>query len=293
MLLTLAFGFSACERNERSNVPHYTSVNEAYEMLDKGNTSSAIELLERVVADNPANAEARVMLASAYMGKAGIDVLSLNDAFHDVLFSKSLSDIFFKGGPKSPGGAAPSDPVTGAPPIDNGVQITPAELLFEKIDEFLNNVRRVLVILDRFPRVSEERWPMLDQALYNLDQATLSRETRLYRMFIRVIYLKEVVVERVIRDASLGTREWACRMDGQRVSDSIHWIIATVTSISEDYLEVFPGQASPFDRVEVLFKGFDQEMDRLEADAPPGGDTAILIGQRRLRETLRCSGAAK
>lgn len=275
--------------------PRYTAVNEAYELLDKGQTSRAIALLEDIVREEPSNTEARVMLASAYMGRAGIDVLSMHDAFKDVLFSRSLSDVFFKGGSRTKSAATPgstqSDPLTGAPPLVGShsvVEPTPAEKMFERVDEFLNNVRRLLVILNRFPRVNAQKWPLLDHALYNLDQTPLQREIRLYRMFIRMIYLKEVLVTRVLRDASFGTRQWACSLELEQLHESLTWISTSIAAISEDFIELYPGDGSPFTRVEALFTVFSEELGELEAATPPGGETISMMGQRRIRESFKC-----
>jgi hypothetical protein len=306
LLAVLTLGLVAatlpgCARKQNEATVRYTAVNEAYGLLDKGQTSRAIALLEDILRDEPYNAEARVMLASAYMGRAGIDVLSMHDAFKDVLFSRSLSDVFFSGGKKAPDldgtgkPVAPRDPLTGAPGVDgrDSVTVTPAERLFEKIDEFLNNIRRVLVILDRFPRVPPAKWPLLEQALLNLSKTPLQREVRLYRMFIRLIYLKEVLVTRVIRDSTFATRKWACNLELDQLHDSLTWISTSLAEISEDFIEVYPRDGSPFTRVEALFKVFRDELGELEASAPAGGETATMIGERRIREAFHCAAGGE
>lgn len=290
----MAWALAGCASKEKGSTLQYTAVNEAYELLDKGQTSRAIALLEQIVSEEPTNTEARVMLASAYMGRAGIDVLSMHDAFKDVLFSRSLSDVFFKGGNQhgvSVPGATRSDPLTGAPALagsDGRVVPTPAEKVFERLDEFLNNVRRVLVILDRFPRVSARKWPLLDQALYNLDQTSLQREIRLYRMFIRMLYFKEVLVTRVLRDPTFGTAQWACTLELSQLHESLTWISNSIVSISEDFIEIYPRNGSPFTKIEALFKVFSEELAKLESLTPPGGETAMMMGERRIREAFSC-----
>lgn len=285
----------ACARKENRTTPRYTAVNEAYELLDKGQTSRALALLETIVQEEPANTEARVMLASAYMGKAGIDVLSMHDAFKDVLFSRSLSDVFFKGGKSQDAAPTPgsttSDPLTGAPPVaDSEAENapTPAEALFERVDEFLNNVRRVLVVLDRFPRVQPTQWPMVDQALYNLNQTPLHREIRLYRMFIRMIYLKEVLVTRILRDPNFATRKWACTLELAQLHESLSWVSIALAEISEDFIKLYPKDGSPFTRVEALFKVFSEKLGNLEASTPAGGETAMMMSQRRINKSFGC-----
>jgi hypothetical protein len=292
--IALISALSACGGKDRRVAQRYTAVNEAYELLDKGQTSRAIALLEKIVSEEPRNTEARVMLASAYMGGAGVDVLSMHDAFKDVLFSRSLSDIFLNGEKKHDApapGTTPSDPFTGAPPIEGSEdreQSTPAERMFVRLDEFLNNVRRLLVVLDRFPRVSARKWSLLDQALYNLDQTTLEREIRLYRMFIRMIYLKEVLIHRVIRDPNFGTAYWACTLELSQLHESLSWISNSITSISSDFIEVYPRDGSPFAKIEALFKVFSEELEEFESSTPPGGETATMMGDRRIREAFKC-----
>jgi hypothetical protein len=279
----------------------YTRINEAYELLDQGQTSRAIVLLQDVLREDPGNREARVMIASAYMGRAGIDVLSMHDAFRDVLFSKSLSDVFLKGGGKkdepSPGDSVQVDPLTGAPRIDSksGVKVSKVERMLEQVDEFLNNLRRVLVILDRFPKVVERRWPLMDEALSHLDRTgdnrEMEREVRLYRMFVRLIYLKEVLVTRIVRDTSFGTRRWACTVELEDFHEGLTWVSATVALLSEDFRHVYPREAPPFERFEAMLKLFAEELGSLRESAVAGTETATASAQWELRDAFRCGAA--
>lgn len=265
-----------------------TAVTEAYTLMDHGQTGRAIELLEQVVQQEPGNEEARLMLASAYMGKAGIDVLSLHDAFQDVLFSHSLSDVFLSGDK----GAA-KDPVKGAdlPAAQQSKDDTPVERVFQNVDEFLNNVRRVMLIFNRFPHVDESKWPLLDQALWNLDQIKPAKQVRVYRLFIRMVYFKEFLVVKVIKDPSFGTRSWACQIETEALKEHLLWMMTTLARASEDFIYIYPKEGSPFIRASAIFKTFEDELERLDHDAPVGGETGMMIGQRRLREALRCGTA--
>lgn len=286
-LLFVSCGKGVAEAKKPANTP----VTEAYTLLDKGQTAQALELLEGILEKDPSNSEARLLLASSYMGVAGIDVFSLHDAFNDVLFSKSLSQVFFSG--SKPSGTG--DPLTGSnlPDARHGRDDTPVEKLFESVDEFLNNVRRVTVIFERFPHVPEHKWPLMEQSLMNLDQLPPDKGVRVYRMFIRLIYLKEVLVTRVIRDPSFGTREWACSLELEGLDQSLRWISDTLAQVSDDFVHVYPGKASPFVRVQALFKEFEGALTSLESTAPSGSETADLAGQRRLREMLQCGSGTR
>lgn len=264
---------------------------EAYGLLDRGETGRAIELLERVLGNDPSNDEARLLLASAFMGKAGIDVLSLHDAFSDVLFSRSLKDVFFTGGRKAEKHEEGGNTLTGSglPDVKRSVKPTPIERGIQKLDEFLNNLRRVMVVFDRFPRIAESKWPLVDQALWHLDQLPNEREVRVYRMFVRLIYLKEVLITRVVRDQSLGSQQWICNLELENFREHLAWGADGLARVSDDFTRVYPKQASPFDRFQSLFAVASEELDRLESDAPAGGETGTLVVQRRVREALECA----
>src|SRR5687767_4959672 len=87
VLATIAMA-GACAGERKSEVEH--PIREAYALMDQGHNAKAVILLERVVSTDPDNSEARVLLASAYLGQAGVDVYELHRTFQDVLFAKPL-----------------------------------------------------------------------------------------------------------------------------------------------------------------------------------------------------------
>jgi hypothetical protein len=281
----LTGGLVACaKQNQDTRKANRTAVGEAYTLMDHGDNGRAVILLEGVVEQEPANAEARLMLASAYMGKAGIDVLVLHDSFQDVLFSRSLSEVFSS---DTNAGEAPkaSAPKNGLLP---GEEETRVEKLLRQLDALLDTTRRVMIIFNRFPQIPERNWPYLDQALFHLDQLGDIKEVRVYRLFIRMLYLKEYLVRKIIHDSSFGTRAWACRLEASELQDGLLWAMSLLANASQDFIQIYPKEGSPFVRAYALFRGIEDGLTHLQDEVPVGGESAMSMGQRRLREALRC-----
>jgi hypothetical protein len=296
--LSITVAFIACAKPNSDASANRSAVTEAYTLMDRGENGRAVELLENVVAQEPHNSEARLILASAYMGKAGIDVLALHDAFHDVLFSKSLSQVFATHGDSAAAGATKPTP-TPKPkdehpsedtlhdrrqPLDD----TPAEKMIRNLDDSLDSLRRVMVIFDRFPHVSENKWPYLDQALFQLSQIEPAKEVRVYRLFIRMIYFKEYLVRKIIRDTTFGTRAWACRLELEEFNEGLNWIMALLAGASEDFKALYPREESPFDQGREIFRKMSEAIVTTQEGAPQNGDKSVAASQLKLRETLRC-----
>jgi hypothetical protein len=274
----------ACaKQSEESRNANRSAVREAYTLLDHGQINRAIAVLEPVVDQEPDNHEARLMLASAYMGKAGIDVMSIHAAFHDVLFSKSLSEVLTSKKPATEALAAGELPAQ-----RKSARETPVEAAIRKIDEFLNTVRRTTVIFNRFPHVAEKNWPLVDQALSHLDRLPNVGEVRVYRLFIRMVYLKEFLTNRIVRDPSFGTHDWACSLEVSDLQDGLNWSMSIMGRASDDFVTLYPTEASPFAKAHAIFSSVAEALDNVQKDAPVGVETGAQVAQRRLREALKC-----
>ncbi|MBC7385877.1 MAG: hypothetical protein H7301_06915 [Cryobacterium sp.] len=74
-------------------VRQMTPVQEAYRLMDQGENAKAVVVLEDSLARNTSDpSDAHQLLASAYVGLAGIDIYKIQEAFQDILFRKSLRD---------------------------------------------------------------------------------------------------------------------------------------------------------------------------------------------------------
>ncbi|MGK5082006.1 hypothetical protein WDW37_01780 [Bdellovibrionota bacterium FG-1] len=275
-LLSFAFfagvvSLNACA--SKNDNPALDPLTEAYSLMDQGQNARAILILESEAARNPKDAETNVLLASAYLGKTGVDVYRIYDSFKDVLFDQSLSDKFWK---------ALLDRSI-APP--NGH--SPIELLIDQVDRFLNLVREVVSFLNRFPKVEKEKWALIDQALEHLDAIEATRDISLYRVFIRIIYLKAFINLEIIGNPDFGNRQWACGLDLNHFRDGLAWIARNLSLATEDFRRVYPDQYSSL----AIFSGTVTELyeglNGLESETSPSA-TGTLTLQGRLREAFKC-----
>ncbi len=257
-------------------------------MMDKGQNEKAALLLEKVVQDDPNNREAKILLASAYMGVAGIDIYKLHDTFKDVIFNQPLSDRFWG---KSKSGEGPLD--TGD--VDK-IKVssktmedeTPAiEDLIDNVDRILLKTKKVIEFLNRFPDVPRDKWPLLDSGLELLDQSGNDRDLCLYRVFFRVIYVKAYIGQEFLRNPDIPRKKWLCNIDLNNLRASVDWILKHLTSASEDFRRVFPRQSASINAFEAMSQTVQEELTALD-HSRDGTNTGMVILQGRFRSVLRC-----
>ena len=69
--LAIALALSACApAPKKAGSPEH----EAYTLMDQGSNAKAVLLMEATIEKKPDSSEARLLLASAYMGMAGVDI---------------------------------------------------------------------------------------------------------------------------------------------------------------------------------------------------------------------------
>lgn len=160
---------------------------EAVKLMDTGENAKAAAILEDSLAKHPDDDEAKLLLASSYMGMAGIDVYKIFDAFKDLIFKKSLKDQII----------TPHDGVADHPSLGDGAipdqdpAKTKSEIAVAKFDKTLSTLQLALIYLDRFPQIDEEKWPLVESALATLQSMkNPAGDTFVYRVLIRVIYSK-------------------------------------------------------------------------------------------------------
>ena len=275
--------FAACAKKQEAAPNPLT---EAYSLMDKGQNAKAILILEDAVARDPHNSEARVLLASAYLGEAGVDVYKIHDAFKDVLFDKSLGDSFWHG----PSGS--KDPSTGLPSfegVDTSPDKTPVELVLTRLDFLLMKLRQDVTFLNRFPDVEKIKWSLLDKALEHLDSVESEKDVCLYRVFVRIIYLRAYLSQEIIADPDFGSKKWACNLDVEKLRESLVWIARNLVGASDDFRQVYPGKASSFlAGFQGTITAFLEALEHAKSDDPAGANTGDLGVQQRLREAFKC-----
>ena len=261
------------------------ALHEAYTLMDRGENAKAVLLMERTLREDPANPEASLLLASAYMGSAGVDIYSLHDAFKDILFADPLENSFLGGGARPALDQPEALPPPPAPTPTQG----PAQALFAQLDDLLNRSRKVALFLNRFPHVDEVKWPYLIRALEVLDPLQDSgKDVKLYRVFIRVVLLKAYIEVRILRDSQLGTRPWVCRQDLSGLEEGLTWITGHLVKASSDFNQVFPDRASSLNRIHSYLAASLDELTLAREQSPPGTGLSLLQAEQGLGRLLQC-----
>lgn len=262
----------ACATKDPGTPVH--SLTEAYALMDRGENAKAILVLEALLAIEPNSAEARILLSSAYLGSAGVDVYRAHDHFQDIIFNKSLGSRLW-GEPDSSDEPGAIDP-----------EATPIERLLSQIDAYLGKLRQIVLFLNRFPHVERTHWPLLERAVEILEPMTLDSDARLYRIFLNVVYFRAYLSDEIIRDPTLGTEAWMCRMDVEHFRDSVIWSGKRLLTISNDYQAIRPENAFHL----VSLHGFTAALvEELMTYAPAGSRTATYVLQTKIREKFGCT----
>ena len=304
-LLLFIFAF-ACGRTAAQP----TRIQSAYTLLDHGQNASAIVLLESELREGSEHPdEARTLLASAYMGMAGIDIFSIFDAFQSFLFSKSLGDMFLgKGGgdanSASPGAGGP----TAVPPVSKDsdpdapevlqssvfgfsagdAKLNEADAQLMSVDATLASLERFGLYLARFPHVPERQWPLLASALDQLDRTAPNADLQMYKAFIRLIQLKSYLREKVIRDSGFGTRKWACNVELSEFAEPLGYFAGVLTAVSDDLDQAVKVGATKIKKPAQTIHDFVRSPNVTQVLALFNDGSTIGTLQLALRQKLNC-----
>ncbi len=225
----LLFGLSAigCGKARTGVLP---PKEEAVRLMDVGQNGKAAHILEQRVAGYPEDDEAKLLLASAYMGLAGVDVYSIFDAFQDLIFKRSLKDQVVGGNESAP----KVEIARGKIPEPKAGE-TPAEKALRSLDKITHHLQVSLVYLDRFQKVPESQWPLIETALALLESiAAPAVDVHTYKVFIRLVYAKSYLVAKVMKDDLAWSRQWACSFDPQAFDEDLGFFAQQALAIDED-----------------------------------------------------------
>ncbi len=308
--VSAVFVLSGCGRKD-AQARTLSLTREAYSLMDQGQNAKAILLLEERIAEVPDDMEARVMLASAYLGQTGVDVYKIYERFRDLLFNKPLKDAF------SPDDHSDDD---GADASDIPRAETPGEEAVESLDLFIAKFQSGSSFLRRFPKVLKSDWVLLDRALSILDDASLfpedvqisptdprvPRDLRLYRVFIRIVYLKAFLGETFLQERDLGSRRWVCQVKAQSASDGLDWTVGHLAQAAQDFRTVFPDKGFNLAVLQGWLQsihGVFYDPSSLSTDtgtsepgpvggAPVGMGTASQVSFARFRKLMGCGAVS-
>lgn len=266
-------------------------MNEAYELMDQGKNAKAILLLEPVVEKNPKNTEARIMLASAYLGNAGVHVYSAHDSFHDILFTRPLGESFWgaykpkiKMGPDClflPGSASVNV-------SEEEDEPSIVEKVLEHAGCFLGKLQAVTAFLTRFPDVPSEKWGYLDRALDLLVSIDNMRDVALYRIFIRVIYIKAVLKTDFVQNLDFGNKDWACSLQLEQLKDNVHWVAKQLDLTKKDFEDVYPDKTSVLEDLKKGLHAFLDSIDEFRSTVPGRFNSAFEQFHGFVLEKFHC-----
>ena len=266
----------ACSPSDRLITIH--PVKEAYRLIDQGKNALAIHILEETIAKDPGNSEARIVLASAYVGEAGVDVFKIYDNFKDIIFDKPMSERFWSDTKNTPSRDPPASK-----------ENTKLELFILQLDSFLLSLSQVTTFLSRFPDVEKIKWGLLDRALESLDFADSTQDVCIYRVFIRVIYLRAYLSQELIANPLFGSRYWACNLEIEHIRESLAWVLKNLVSATEAFQEADFDRAHSLAEFQGTVSGIVEALEQARSSAPVGVDSGSLELQKRLREAFQWS----
>jgi hypothetical protein len=264
-----------CGKSQQQTTIHPNK--EAYRLLDQGKSALAIYILEESIARNPDNSEARMLLSSAYVGEAGVDVFKIYDTFKDVIFDKPLSKRFW-----------PSQASESTSDSSASKNKTKIELFVSQLDSFLLTLSRVVSFLGRFPDVEKAKWVLLDRALENLELVDSTKDICLYRVFIRIIYLRAYLSQELMKNANLGSRSWACNLELEHMREALAWIMKNLINASEDFQKVDFGGSHSLAEFQGAIQAILDALEEAKSNAPVGVNSGYLGLQNKLREAFHC-----
>ncbi len=290
LLATLSVAVVSCGSKDQAQPQH--PLTEAYRLMDKGDNAKAAILLEQYLQQNPDSKEGKVLVASAYMGEAGVDIYKLYDSFKDVLFQEPLKDRFWGGGTNSDASLLGNDSdVENRKTVihkDQKVQpATPAQNLIDLSDRVFAKAQKIAEFLNRFPDVPRDKWPLLDSGIQSLNSAGNDRDISLYRIFFRLIYVKAFLGDEVLHDPNLGSKQWACSLDLSNLRENLNWILEQFSAASDDIRRAYPAQASNLNSAQAIVSAIQEDLDQLD-QAKNGENTGLLGLQTSLRSSLGC-----
>lgn len=239
LILLTALVVQSC--GSQPNRVQLNPIKEAYSMLNQGKNASAIVLLEAYLSTDKKNNEAKTVLASAYMGQAGIDVFKMYDAYKDVFFAHSVADEFTK----PAGKIAELAKKTSEPEKDPA----PVEKFIAQMDSSILQFQEFMRYISRMPKVEQEKWPLIDRALTILDSIDEpTKDIKLYRVFARVIYVRSYLGIKIVGNPDFGTEKWLRCLDFEEAIREFQWLIVKIDEAGVDFHNVYP------DRIPVWLK---------------------------------------
>lgn len=246
----------------------------AYRLMDRGQSAQATALLEEILErDSPSRNEeneARLMLASVYAGQAGVDIISLHKAFKDVFFSQSLVDSV----EQNNFGQLTSQ-VPQIEEDDSGLV-----KLVNDVGQVLYTSQRIMLFLSNLPKVDDQKWPLLEEAISVLQPINNPRDRVAYRFFLRMLYLRELIHSKIKSEEKSALKIFLCNVSLTEIKDFMGQIHKQ-TSQSEREVEIlFSNYKEPLQKVNDRIETGLEAIDILQEKSPTG----TLLGLKGLEK---------
>jgi len=284
-------------------------IKKATSQMNGGDNEGAIETLEALVLDYPDDREVNVLLASAYAGHSGIDIVRATDAFEDILFDQS---IFEKISPSllkknlndkkqtetseitpslEPELDVSDDPSTQEANKRRKSSALVAESL-RKFENAIDGLYKASLFLNRLPSVPEGRMDLLGQAVARLDEIKADSPLALYRLTLRVIYLKEYFWIHIVGDESFGSKSWFCSLDLENLYSASIFVARQLIRAMDDtklaYKDREDFNFNSIDRVRALMVEAVSDIEEASKDLPPASRTTIRALEDRIKDATSC-----
>ncbi len=242
MLVAGALSLASCSKNH-VQASAETDYDYAVRLLDHGQYSAAIEVMEGHISTAPDDGRARLLLASAYAGRAGVQLTDFFDLAKELMR------------------ASKSDPHG----LD-GLKKTDAMEFLDRLYKALHRLENFLRAFNLVPDVRSDRQVQdLRTAvqILNEDQGSnLSRGAILYRGLLKIVLLKHSLRHESPLDLTRN-----CKLPVAATAQRIHRLYDDVRSVFDDVAE---GTAQPRTRRQIhqaaadLEKSFARVLDALE-----------------------------
>ncbi|MBI4924836.1 MAG: hypothetical protein HY843_02840 [Bdellovibrio sp.] len=255
-----------------------SSVAEAEDLIDKGENEKAILILEKYMQEEPKNKEVKILLASAYLGYAGLSIYSYFESFHDLLFERPLSETLF--GDKSSQDLASVS--INMPGLND--DLAPIEVMLLKLSQFFLIASNQLSFFNRFNTVMPAYWQFVDRALKLIDSTEKTNDIVLYKILIWIIYIKSYLKYNIVGDKSVGSRQWICNLDVERFYLDIKWILRSVLIIVKDVKIIKTEGSAALNDLEIGLSDIEHIMNEF-SDQKNG----VRLSLKGLEYQLKCT----
>lgn len=247
LILTLVAGLQACTAREDDKSSSESRLNQATEHIDKSEYSEAIAILEDLKSSD-ASEKVRMVLASAYAGRAGVKV---ENYWGFVVTYKPL----LKG--ESERGEEPLDPLVDVSLIP---QSAPKEVRegLRRLNENMREIMRIRRRIERIPHITREQRLDLQRGVNALD-GVATQGGYLYRAILEVVLLRSSLDEVVSLASNLldDPGASACTSKARKFVEWLRYSQGTLGNTLKDLGGAYPNDRDNLEKIRRQITSFE------------------------------------